>query len=182
LDAGVDEERVRQRHAELVAAVAQATDEVRRPLDEQLMAVDVRVVGAGEHGRAARMVRVAVRVDDGAHRRGKESPERGPHLARLHRVAARIDDDRPAVALEQGHVAGRVPNGHVHPVGHPNHLLAELMGLRAQFLAPGKCLGRRSRAEGHQHHDRERRRIRHREVHDDHARHRRSPLGLSGNA
>jgi hypothetical protein len=142
LDAGVDIQRVRQRHPELVAAVAHATDNVRRGVDEELMAMDVRVVIAGENGRAARMVRVAVSVDDCAHRCVKEIPERGPHLARFPWVASRIDDDRPAVALDQGHVACRVTNGDVHTVAHPDHLLAELIGMRAQLLAPGKILAK----------------------------------------
>ena len=68
--------------------------------------------------------------------------------ARGHWVGGGIDDDRPAVALDQDHVAGRVTNGHVDAVGHPDHFLAELVRLRPELLAPGVILARRTRACG----------------------------------
>ena len=95
------------------------------------MAVDLGMIISGKHTRTAGMVRVGVGVDDRAHRQAEEIPERGPDGARGNWVGGGIHDDRPAVTLDHDHVAGRVTNGHVHTVRHPDHLLAELVRLRS---------------------------------------------------
>src|SRR5262249_2271205 len=148
LDAAVDVQRVRQRHAELVAAIAPGAADVRRGFEKAPVAVVPGMVVAGKDARARGVVGVRVGIDDRAHRRAEEIPQRRPDGARVDRVAGRIDDDRPAVALDQDHVACRVTDGHVHAVGHPDHVLAELVRLRAQLLAPGIILSSGSPARG----------------------------------
>jgi hypothetical protein len=130
LNACVDVQRIRQRHTELVGAIAPSAADVRHGIQEPLMAVDLRMIISGKHTRAAGMVRVGVGVDDRAHRQGEEIPECGPDGARGSGVGGGIHDDRPPVALDHDHVAGRVTNGHVDAVRHPDDLLAELVRLR----------------------------------------------------
>jgi len=75
LNVRVDEQRVRQRNTELVAAIATGAADVRHRVDEPLMAVDLRIVVSGKNTRTARMVRVRVGVDD-ALARGADSRPR----------------------------------------------------------------------------------------------------------
>jgi hypothetical protein len=90
LNAGVDVHRLRQRHAELVAAIAPGAADVRHRLDEPLMAKDVRMIRFGKNARPASVVRVGVSVDDRMHRRAEEITERGPDGACGHWVRGRI--------------------------------------------------------------------------------------------
>jgi hypothetical protein len=73
LNACVDVQRVRQRHPELVAAIAPGAAGVRHSIHEPLVAVDFGMTVSGKHGRTAGMVRVGVGVDDRAHRRAKQT-------------------------------------------------------------------------------------------------------------
>jgi hypothetical protein len=127
LNAGVDVHRLGQRHAELVTAIAPGAADVRHRLDEPQMAKDLRMIRSGKDTRAAGVVGVGVGVDDRLHRRAEAIAERGPDGARGHRVGGRVHDDRPGVALDQDHVAGRITHGHVHTVGDPDHFLTELV-------------------------------------------------------
>jgi hypothetical protein len=64
LNACVDVHRLRQRHAELVAAIASGAADVRYRLDEPLVAQDLRMIRSGKDARPAGVIRVGVGVDD----------------------------------------------------------------------------------------------------------------------
>lgn len=92
---------------------------------------------AGERGSAADVIGVKVRVNDGAHRRPRDLVELRPDLSRVRDVRERVDDDRPAIALDQDGVSKRVANGDMNAVNDLDDLLPELVAVRAQLLAAG---------------------------------------------
>jgi hypothetical protein len=122
--------RDHQYHTELIAAIAPGAADVRHRLDEPPMAHDLRMIRSGKDSSTAGVVWVGVGVDDRTHGHAEEIAERGSDGARGHWVGGCVHDDGPGVALDQDHVAGGVTHGHVHAVGHPDHLVAELVRLR----------------------------------------------------
>jgi hypothetical protein len=106
------------------------------------MTVNRGLVITGKDPRAADVIRVRVRVDDGANRRCQQSSECGPDRARIDDVRRRIDDDRPIVSLDQDDVARRIPDCNVNTLGDPNYFLAEFVRMGAQLFPAGKILGK----------------------------------------
>ena len=76
LHARVDVHRLRQRHPELVAAIAPGAAQVRHRIDEPLVADDLGLIGSGKDTCAAGVVGVRVGVDDRPHRRAQSIAER----------------------------------------------------------------------------------------------------------
>ena len=64
----------------MIASVAPVTAHVRDAVHKEPVSEDLGVVVSGEHASAAGVVRMRMRVDDGADRCGGELRELGLHL------------------------------------------------------------------------------------------------------
>jgi hypothetical protein len=99
--ARIDEERLRQGGAELIAPVASVAAHIRDAVDKELVSQNLGMVVSCEHASAAGVVRMRMRQDDRADRCGGEPGELGLHRLGIFHVAGCVDHDRPALAFDQ---------------------------------------------------------------------------------
>ena len=145
LRAGVDELIAGQSGAERIATVTPSTACVRLSCDQKLMAVNFRLVTACEYGCTASVIRVIVGIDDGTHRMGHPIAEGVNNRLGVDRIGGGVDNDRAAIGLNQGDIAGGITNGRVDALGNFLDAFAELLRMRFQLVAPREFVGSESR-------------------------------------
>ena len=135
LNASIDELIVQQLRAEDIAAAAGTATELGSGIHERLMAVDLRIVAAGEHGGPAGVIRMIVRVDDRADGPHQPSAESFNDCAAIDRVSRGINDARSVLSPDENHVARGVADRGKYAVRDLDDVLPKFHRTGAEFLS-----------------------------------------------
>src|ERR1700760_3904768 len=114
LGAGVYELRVRQVCPEGIAAASRPATEFGSGIDQRLVAVNLRIVAAGEYTGPPGVVRLIMRIDDRANGPQQPRAEGRYDGACVNWIGRRIDNNGSVLALEKDHVACGIADRNEH--------------------------------------------------------------------